>query len=103
MPSDSLQVMDQVLNGAPSADANAHKTYVLSWMPNGDLSSAQSALEAGKFEAMLIVDRDATSRDLTFTLRTDMPADGRQAQQIASATQMLAIEDGLVRAGTSTA
>lgn len=103
MPSDSLQVVDQVLNGAPSADPNAHKTYVLSWMPNGDLSAAQSALEGGKFEALLIVDRDATTRDLAFTLRTDMPSDGRQAQQIASATQMLAIEDGLVRAGTSTA
>jgi ABC-2 type transport system permease protein len=103
MPSDTLQVVDQVLNGSAAADSTSHKAYALSWLAGGDLASAQRALEAGKFDALLIVDRDPTSRDLVFTLRTDMPSDGRPAQMIASATQMLAIEDGLVRAGTSTA
>ncbi len=103
LPSDALTVVDHVLNGAPAPDSNAHKAYALSWLADGDLASAQSALEQGEFDALLIIDRDASSRDLLFTLRTDMPSDGRQAQTIAGATQMLAIEDGLVRAGTSTA
>jgi ABC-2 type transport system permease protein len=101
--SDAQKVVDQVLNGTPSTDGNLHKTYVLSWFSGDDLTSAQTALEVGKYDAMLIVDRDPASNNLLFTLRTDMPADGRQSQQIASSTQMLAIEDGLVRAGTSTA
>jgi ABC-2 type transport system permease protein len=103
VPSDALQVLDGVLNGAPAADSSSHRAFALSWLAGGDLASAQSALEQGKFDALLIIDRDPTSRDLLFTLRTDMPSDGRQTQLIAGATQMLAIEDGLVRAGTSTA
>ena len=102
LPSDAPAVMDQILNGK-QADSNSHKTYALSWFVGGDQASAQSALEAGKFDALLVVDRDAKSHDLVFTLRTDMPSDGRQVQTISGATQMLAIEDGLVRAGTSTA
>jgi ABC-2 type transport system permease protein len=103
MPSDALPVVDQVLNGSAVTDPSSHKAYALSWLVRGDLASAQSGLERGKFDALLIIDRDPTSGDLVFTLRTDMPSDGRPAQMIASATQMLAIEDGLVRAGTSTA
>ncbi|MGA3056897.1 MAG: ABC transporter permease [Candidatus Limnocylindrales bacterium] len=103
VPSDAPKVVDGVLNGAPAAGSNSHKAFALSWLAGGDLASAQSALEQGKFDALLVIDRDPTSRDLVFTLRTDMPSDGRQTQQIAGATQMLAIEDGLVRAGTSTA
>ncbi len=103
MPSDALPVVDNVLNGSAAVDPTAHKAFALSWLVDANAASAQSALESGKFDALLIIDRDPTSRDLVFTLRTDMPSDGRQAQMIASATQMLAIEDGLVRAGTSTA
>ena len=104
LPSDALTVVDQVLNGSnEAADSSSHKPYALSWLAGGDPASAQRALEAGKFDALLIIDRDPASRDLAFTLRTDMPSDGRQAQMITSATRMLAIEDGLVRAGTSTA
>jgi ABC-2 type transport system permease protein len=104
LPSDALTVVDQVLNGSgTAADSSSHKPYALSWLASGDPASAQKALEAGKFDALLIIDRDPTSRTLAFTLRTDMPSDGRQAQLITSATRMLAIEDGLVRAGTSTA
>jgi ABC-2 type transport system permease protein len=102
LPNDAQAVVDQVLNGSAATDPNAHKTYVVIWL-SGDLASAVSALQAGKYDALLIVDRDSATKSLQFTLRTDMPSDGRQAQTIASATQMLAIEDGLVRAGTSTA
>ncbi len=103
MPHDTLQVVDQVLNGSAASDASSHKPFALTWLAAGDLASAQSALEAGEYDALLVIDRDSTSHDLVFTLRTGMPSDGRPAQVIASATQMLAIEDGLVRAGTSTA
>jgi len=103
LPSDALTVVDQVLNTSTADDSNPHQPYVLSWLAGGDPASAQRALEAGKFDALLIIDRDPANRDLVFTLRTNLPSDGQQAQTIAGATQMLAIEDGLVRAGTSTA
>jgi ABC-2 type transport system permease protein len=103
LPSDAATVVDQNLNGSPSAGSGAHKAYALRWLSDGDMASAQKALESREFDALLIVDRDPVSNGLLFTLRTDMPADGRQAQMIVGATQRLAIEDGLVRAGTSTA
>ena len=101
MPSDSLSVLDRQLNGQ-SADPNAHKPYVLSWMSGGDVASAQKDLEAGKYGALLVIDRDA-SGDLRFSIRTDMPADGRVVQSMTPALTSLEIEDRLFRAGTSTA
>ncbi len=103
LPSDAQTVLDQALNGAPAPGSSQHKSFDFSWLTSDQLSPAQKVLEAGKFDALLIVDRDASSRDLVFTLRTDLPADGRQAQLIANAVTSLTIEDRLVRAGTSAA
>ena len=103
LPADAQTVLDQVLNGTPAPGSNQHKSFDFTWLTSDQLSSAQKDLEGGKFAALLIVDRDATNRDLVFTLRTDLPADGRPTQLIANAVTSLAIEDRLVRAGTSTA
>jgi len=103
LPADAQTVLDQVLNGTPAPGSNQHKSFDLTWLTSDQLSAAQKDLERGKFAALLIVDRDASSRDLVFTLRTDLPADGRPAQLIGNAVTSLAIEDRLVRAGTSTA
>ena len=102
VPSDSLSVLDQGLNGPQASDPNAHKTYVLSWLPGGDVTAAQRELEQGKFDALLIVDRDPTTQDLSFLLRTDLTQDGGAVKAISSALTNLEIEDRLVRAGTST-
>jgi ABC-type Na+ efflux pump, permease component len=102
VPSDSLSVLNQGLNGPQTSDPNAHKTYVLSWLPGGDVTAAQRELEQGKFDALLIVDRDPTSQDLSFLLRTDLTQDGGAVKAISSALTNLEIEDRLVRAGTST-
>ena len=102
IPSDSLSVLDQGLNGPQASDPNAHKTYVLSWLPGGDVTAAQRELEQGKFDALLIVDRDPTTQDLSFLLRTDLTQDGGAVKAISSALTNLEIEDRLVRAGTST-
>jgi ABC-2 type transport system permease protein len=103
LPADAQTVLDQVLNGTPAPGSNQHKSFDLTWLTSDQFSAAQKDLEGGKFAALLIVDRDASSRDLVFTLRTDLPADGRPAQLIGNAVTSLAIEDRLVRAGTSTA
>jgi ABC-2 type transport system permease protein len=103
LPSDAQTVLDLALNGTPAAGANQHKGFDFTWLTSDQLSAAQKDLEGGKFTALLIVDRDPSSHDLTFTLKTDIPADGRQAQLIANAVTSLSIEDRLVRAGTSTA
>ncbi len=103
LPADAQTVLDQALNGTPAPGSSQGKSFGFTWLTSDQLSAAQKGLEGGKFAALLIIDRDATSRDLAFTLRTDLPADGRSAQLIANAVTSLAIEDRLVRAGTSTA
>jgi ABC-2 type transport system permease protein len=103
LPSDAPTVLDQSLNGTATSRSSLLGGYALSWLTGGQLSAAQQDLQGGKFDALLIVDRDPASSDLVFTLRTDMPADGRQAQTIGNAVYSLAIEDRLARAGTSTA
>jgi ABC-2 type transport system permease protein len=103
LPSDAQVVLDRALNGTPAAGSSQHKSYVLTWAGADQFPRAQKDLEAGKFDALLIIDRDGTSHDLTFALRTGMPADGRAVQSISGAANSLAIEDRLVRAGTSTA
>jgi len=103
LPSDAQTVLDQALNGTPAAGSSEHKSYILTWLPADELAAAQGDLEAGKFDALLIIGRDAASHDLSFTLRTDMASDGRAVQAIGSAVDSLAIEDRLARAGTSTA
>jgi ABC-2 type transport system permease protein len=100
MPGDSLALLDTQLNGQ-STDPAAHKDYVISWLPGGDASAAQTDLERGRYDALLIIDRDAAT-DLRFTLRTDSPQDGRMVQSITGALTSLEIEDRLYRAGTST-
>jgi ABC-2 type transport system permease protein len=103
LPSDAQMVLDQALNGTPASGSSQHKSFDFTWLTSDQLSAAQKDLEGGKFAALLIVDRDASSGDLVFTLHTDLPADGRPAQLIGNAVTSLVIEDRLVRAGTSTA
>jgi ABC-2 type transport system permease protein len=101
MPSDSLLLLQSQLNGQP-ADPNAHVPFAISWLANGDEATAQADLESGKYDALLLVVRDATTHDLGFTLRTDSPQDGRVVTPIKTALVSLEIEDRLYRAGTST-
>jgi ABC-2 type transport system permease protein len=101
MPPDSPAILDGQLNGQ-STDPNARAAFVVSWLATGDEAAAQRNLELGKYDALLIVDRDATTKDLGFTLRTDSPEDGRAVATIKSALVSLEIEDRLYRAGTST-
>jgi ABC-2 type transport system permease protein len=102
MPSDSLAVLDGQLNGQ-AADTNAHKAFVLSWLSAGDDAAAQKDLEKGTYDVLLIVARDAATKDLGFTVRTDIPQDGSAVASIAHALLSLEIDDRLFRAGTSTA
>jgi ABC-2 type transport system permease protein len=101
MPSDSLALFNAQLNGQ-LADPNARTPFVISWLAPGDEAAAQKALESGKYDALLVVVRDATTRDLGFTVRTDSPQDGRAVATIKTAVTSLEIEDRLYRAGTST-
>lgn len=110
MPADSRQVLDSALNGA--ATAGGHKAFLLTWLGASDLSTAQKALEAGRYDGLLIIDRllapgqtagDQPKGDLAFTIRTDAPEDGTEIKTAKNALTALEIEDRLYRAGTSTA
>jgi ABC-2 type transport system permease protein len=107
LPADAQAVFDSTLN-APGqltgqSSSSGHKSYLVSWFQGTDPSDALEGLKRGDFKALLIVGRNASSGDLTFLLRTDLPADGRQVQSIATAAYSLTIEDRLARAGTSAA
>jgi ABC-2 type transport system permease protein len=102
LPSDAFALMSDGLNGQPSSPGS-RQPYAISWLPGGDPTAVQKDLEGGKLDALLIVERDATTKDLAFTLRTDIPRDGRVVATIGTAVASLQIEDRLFRAGTSTA
>jgi len=99
LPSDALAVMTQGLNG----QQGGREAYLVSWLPGGDPAALQTDLESRKLDALLIVVRNPTTKDLGFTLRTDIPRDGRPVANITTAVASLQLEDRLVRAGTSTA
>jgi ABC-2 type transport system permease protein len=103
MPPTSEQLMRQVLNGQDATLNGGHESFAISWWPGVDPAVVQTDLEAGRYDALLIVKIDPTSKDLAFVLRTDMPADGRAVQMIGTAAASLEIEDRLFQKGTSTA
>jgi ABC-2 type transport system permease protein len=98
LPADREAILDSQLNPVSGAGE-----YLVTWLPASGYDAALSDLEKKRFDALLVIDRDTATHDLSFTLRTDMPRDGRQVQVVSGAARMLAIEDGLVRAGTSAA
>jgi ABC-2 type transport system permease protein len=102
MPSDSMALLDSQLNGR-STDPNAHMAFAISWLPGADAAAVQKDLERGKYDALLIIDRDAGTKDLGFTLRTDIPRDATTVKSISAALVSLEMDDRLFRAGTSTA
>jgi ABC-2 type transport system permease protein len=102
MPSDSQALLDAQLNGQ-SSDPGAHKAFVLTWLPAEELAAAQAGLEKRDYDALLVIDRDPSTGDLAFTLRTDAPQDGPAIKAARVALESLVVEDRLVRAGTSTA
>ena len=101
MPSDSVALVNSQLNG-DSGGSGSHAAWVISWLPDGNEAAAQKDLEAHKYDALLIIVRDPTTKDLGFTLRTDSPQDGRAVTTIQTSLASLEIEDRLFRAGTST-
>jgi ABC-2 type transport system permease protein len=107
LSSESHSIFDGTLNSpgqlTGQASSSERKAYLVSWFEGPDSTLALEGLKRGDFKALLIVDRDAASGDLTFVLRTDMPTDGRQVQTIATAAYSLEIQDRLARAGTSAA
>jgi ABC-2 type transport system permease protein len=91
-----------MLTGTLNQTAGGGAPFAVIWLAADQATQAQKDLEAGKYDALLTVDRTAGG-DLAFTLRTDLPADGRSVGAIRAALPLLAVEDRLVRAGTSLA
>jgi ABC-2 type transport system permease protein len=102
LPQDAPLVMNDSLNGTQVGSVTV-RPYAISWLPGADVEAVQKQLEARKFDALLIVARDANTKDLAFTLRTDIPREGRAVATITTAAASLQLEDRLFRAGTSTA
>jgi ABC-2 type transport system permease protein len=107
MPSDARTLLEYGLNGTPASGGDGTPDFVLSWYDASGAATADQALKDGDVGAVLTIDRSALSvdgqRDLTFTLRTDMPADGHQVLAIKAAAQSLVIEDRLAPKGSSIA
>jgi ABC-2 type transport system permease protein len=104
LPADAQQVLDSQLN-PQTETSNGHKEFAISWFEGtGDNeSNVQKDLDEGQYGALLAIDRNAQTGDLAFTLRTDMPSDGRQVGMLQNAVTYLALDDRLARAGVSIA
>jgi ABC-2 type transport system permease protein len=95
----TVALVDTALNGGANVEQPA---FAISWFPGGDPAAVQADLEAGKYDALLLVRRDASSPDLAFVLKTDQPTDGGSVRAIGSMLFRLETEDRAYRSGTST-
>jgi ABC-2 type transport system permease protein len=104
LPADAQQVLDSQLN-PQTETSTGHKEFAISWFEGtGDNeSNVQKDLDESQYAALLAIDRNAQTGDLAFTLRTDMPSDGRQVGMLQNAVTYLALDDRLSRAGVSIA
>lgn len=98
LPPDTMANLDQWLNG-PTSTSYAGGQFIVT--PVADEATAEQELEAGKYDALLVIQRNAQTHDLTFTLRANITSDGRQAAQAQAVVNLLAYEDRLARAGIS--
>jgi ABC-2 type transport system permease protein len=102
LPADSQILLERQLNGTTTP-----QPYVITWLAPDEADSAQQSLEAKKLDVLVLIGREPASGNvpgpLTFTVKTDMAVDGRPVSSIAAASQILAVEDRLARAGSSLA
>ncbi len=100
LPADAPVIVNSQLNPASSTGVS-EGSVVITWLPAEERAAADGDLSNGKYDGMLVVGRNAATRQLTFQLKTDMPTDGNTVKSIRSAAVLLAIDDSLARSGTS--
>lgn len=107
MPADAPVLLAASLNGPATADGSGHSDFDITWFAAPQGQEAEQALKDGKFDALLLIDRapqgTSATPDLAFTLRTDLPSDGRPVLAIKAAAQTVVIEDRLAPKGSSVA
>jgi ABC-2 type transport system permease protein len=107
MPADAKALLDTGLNGTQTTGGSTSKAFAITWFGPNDEAVAAQGLKSGEYGALLTIDRETgaagSTPDLSFTLRTDMPSDGRDVQSIKSAVQSVVIEDRLAPKGSSLA
>jgi ABC-2 type transport system permease protein len=108
MPSDARALFEHTLNGDTTADSTSTPPFAVTWYAAADAEKAAQELKDGKVDAELTIGRTATASsgstpDLTFTLKTDMVADGHAVVAIKGAAQTLVVEDRLAPKGSSLA
>lgn len=96
LPPDALTTLESNMN-APMGIESKGSRFVLTRLE--DAGAADRAAKDGKFDGVLIVSRDPSTKGLTFVLRADIPADSRDAFYVASGANALVQEDQLSRAG----
>jgi ABC-2 type transport system permease protein len=101
LPADAASLFDVQLNGQATGAGSA-KAFVISWQP-GSEDAVRKDLQNGKYDALLVIDRDPASGNLAFTLQTDSPADGSVVTSIDGALQLMAIEDRIALTNSSIA
>ncbi len=99
LPSDTRLLLLGQLNGSGGQTGN--EPFIVTWVPASEAAQAGTDLEGGRYNALLLIDRTASTGNLAFTLRTDMATDGATVRSIGSAATALALDDIATRAGTS--
>lgn len=102
LATDPVATLSASLNAAASTGKTADQPpdFVVTTVP--DLTAARRAAGAGKFAAILAIER-ATDGSLRFTLYSDDNATGRAAGLIRQASNAIAIADRLSRSGIAPA
>jgi ABC-2 type transport system permease protein len=108
LPADGRALFEATLNGSGTAQSlPGGSSFDVTWFdpaspggPDpGDLASAQ--LATGRLDALLVVERDAATGDLAFTLQYGRSIGVAALAGIEGAARMLVVEDRLTRAGSS--
>ena len=101
LPADAPALVDRTLNQQSGTGAASNGSTLIAWLPGGDLQKADADLRSGKYDVLLVVSRNAANGQLSFSLKTDMAADGATVSSIKQTCLLLSIDDGLARSGTS--
>ncbi len=99
LPPDARTLLETQLEASNAG--SARQPFIVSWVPAVEMASASADLASGRYGALLVIDRTASTGNLSFILRTDLAVDGTTVRSINSAAGALALDDLAARAGTS--
>jgi ABC-2 type transport system permease protein len=95
----SQTLLGRYLNLSGGTDTG--RAFTLEWLEPDGYTGAMADLDAGRVDAVLVIERSRETGNLVFALHTDMLSDGNSVRTIVAAATILSLDDVARRAGTS--